>query len=239
MLKDKINKVYILLEDYYSKKGMIMDKKHSTFSDKERKMYWYPRSKYLDSESYQPRLTLRFTLIQEVQDKILKNVSNYTVTRTTGKKLVSDLEVKDIKYDFKDKFLMENGSHLYYIDQFASPEEIVDDHISFMDEVGFNFFSNLNSLESIDQFLNSEIKKISIEDLSEDVIKTLRKKALKQEVVAGLICSFLLDKDKGSDLVKKYHKIYAGNNFILKDINKVIEYYSKKDFTPTASSDPA
>ena len=225
MIKDLKGQLFKLLSEYYNAIGLIPDLKHSTFDDESRSVYWYPFQKYSDSISYQPKITLRFPKVQQIQESIFTNQSNFTIQRPTGRRIVEELGLVNHGYIFQSKYLIEDRSHLYILKNGVDSEDIFQDHKLFMEEIGLCLFRDLDSLSKIDDFINKMILSKPLNLFSTEEISSLRRKSLKQEVIAGIISSYLLDNLRGEDLLSRYEKIYEGNNFVLKDFAKLKAYF--------------
>lgn len=227
IVKEKNTTLFKLLAEYYEGIGFKADKKKSTFSDDQRQVYWYPYNKSTNRIIYQPRLTLRFPSIQKIQDELFPETSNFTLNRVAGKELSQELGVEE-GYTFSDKFLIEDRSFLYVINNDANtdPYEIANDHKNYMDKIGLKLFENLNTLDSIDSFINNLILSKPTHTFSGDEITSLKKKSLSQEIVAGLIAANLLDKQRGKKLMEACLFVYKENIPLIKELEQTMNYFN-------------
>lgn len=227
LLKEKKKILFKILADYYQNLGFKLNKNKSIFFDNHRQVYWYPYNKSTQRIIYQVRLTLRFPAIQEIQDELFPEKSNFTVNRVAGKSLSQELDVNG-NYEFNDKFLIENRSFLYVINKEINTDsrEIAADHIKYMDTIGLKLFEKLNSLNSIDTFINKTVLSKPIQDFSKDEINSIKKKSLSQEIIAGLIAANLLDKNRAKQLMEAYLIIYQENAKLINDLEKTMNYFA-------------
>lgn len=227
IVKEKKEIIFKLLTDYYQNLGFEYDKNKSIFFDNQRQVYWYPYNTSSQRIIYQVRLTLRFQAIQIIQDELFPGKSNFTVNRVAGKFLSQELDIKE-NYEFNDKFLIENRSFLYVINEEnnTDPYEIAADHMEYMDTIGLQLFEKLNNLISIDSFINKTILSKPKQHFSEDEINSIKKKSLVQEIIAGLIAANLLDKNRAIQLMEAYSIIYKENVKLISDLEKTMNYFS-------------
>lgn len=226
-VKEKKQILFNLLSEYYHNKGFKLDLKKSTFSDTYRQVYWHPYNKSSNRIIYQPRLTLRFPTVQKIQDEIFPNTSNFTVNRVAGRELSKELGLGE-NFVFNDKFLIENRSYLYVInnDDNTDPQEIFADHKQYMDKIGLKLFEGLNTLQDIDQFINEVILSKPIQSFSQDEINSTKKKSLNQEIVAGLITANLIDKQRGKKLMEACRIVYQENTTLIEDLEQTMQNFN-------------
>lgn len=224
----KKDTLFNLLNEFYQSKGLEFDKKKSIFSDRTRQIYWYPYHKSSKRIIYQPRISLRFPTIQKIQDKLFPNNVNFTIHRVAGKPLKKELAItKD--YLFEEKFLIEDRSFLYVIDETeeTNPNEIAKDHIQFMDNIGHKLFDLLSSVNLVEGFINRVPLFKPAHLLTENDISSIRMERLTQEVHAGLIAAYLIEKNRGIKLAETYILIYHDNQSLINDINKISTYFNQ------------
>uniref|UniRef100_UPI001E35B19E hypothetical protein n=1 Tax=Labilibacter marinus TaxID=1477105 RepID=UPI001E35B19E len=234
-LKEKNKELFRLLTEYYKGLGMEADLKHATFSDEKRQVYWYPYHKTPKKIIYIPMLTYRFPQIQKIQDLILPGAPNLTIHRNTNNKLADELLLRHNDYQIDEERTFDSGAIYYSIDasENTSPNEIFQNHKSYMENIGLYLFSKLDSADIIHQFVNGDLLSVQVDSLSKDELKTLKRKSLEQEIIAGLIASFLISNDLGnkvSQLRKNLHQINEG---LVSEIEKVQTYFNihSKDLT--------
>jgi len=221
-LKEKNTTLFKLLAEYYEGIGLKADLKKATFSDDTRQVYWYPYHKSIDKIIYQPRLTLRFPDIQKIHDTILPNKPNLTIHRVLTKTLIDELKINSVNYAFLD----ENNTLYYSLDNDTSIEEIISDHQLFMEEIGFQFFKQLNTLKSIHHFINDDLLSSPIQTLPPEQFSSLRKKSLNQEVIAGLIAAFLLSQKTGLEVYEARLLLHDINMKLKKQLELVASYFN-------------
>lgn len=231
---NKKDTLFKLLNDYYQSIGLELNKKKAIFSDSTRQIYWHPYHKSSKRIIYQPRITLRFPDVQKIQDKLFPNVVNFTINRVTGKPLKDELAIKE-DYLFEDKFLIEDRSFLYVINEEkdTNPTEIANDHIKFMNKIGLKLFDLLSSVNLIDNFINKAPLSKPAYLLTDNDILSIRKKTLTQEVHAGLIAANLTDRNRGIKLAEAYMVIYHDNKSLINDIKTITTYFNQLDQPPT------
>lgn len=229
-LKEKNEELFKLLAEYYEGYGMKADLKHATFSDETRQVYWYPYHKDAKKIIYIPSITFRFPEIQNLQNLLTPAHYNLTVNRDTNKRLADELLLEKNGYQFNENQMFDSGAIWYAIDntENTSAIEVFQNHKSYMENIGFHLFAKLNTVDKIHQFINEDLLSVQLDSLSKKEIKVLKKKSLNQEVIAGVIASFLTSNDLGNKVSEVRKNLHHINKNLVSEINKIQTYFNNK-----------
>lgn len=226
-LKEKNKELFELLTEFYEGLGMKADLKHATFSDDTRKVYWYPYHETSDKIIYQPMITLRFPEIQRIQDSLLPKKANLTINRFLKISLAEELKVHQHKYIPNETPLIEDDIIYYKISNEASTvvDKLIDDHKLYMQEIGLNLFLKMDTIEKVHRFINNELLSYSSTQRTGDQSILLRKKSGNQEVIAGLIASFLISQNTGQQVYQARLELYEKNVRLKKELSVIFNHF--------------
>lgn len=220
-------KIHMSITDFYEENGYILKKVTSTFVNNGFFIEWGPTSKYYSSLVFRPWFRIETVEIKEILKNLFPNEFSFnTIIRTQSSEFANEMGIKDFDYSLFN-YRDENGTSYYYdicIETDLQP--IIDDHINFMEKVGFPFFEKMSTLEGIDDYINGRVLDGDKEYFqSEERQKEVKKFFDKREVLSGIIAAQLIKNPRLNELIERYKIMFERNNYILDDVNKVLEYF--------------
>jgi hypothetical protein len=227
--KDLVNKLILKLEGYYLKYGFAYIKNGATrFEKNDLITFWGPSAENIDSLRFMPSFSVQIKQINSIIDKLFPDSRHTTIYRVQSLELCEELGIKD--YDSKYIYRDINGSvYSYRVEKETNLDPIVADHINFMNKVGFPFFAKVDTLEGINDFLNNRILQGDLAYFqSEERIKELKLDFAQREVLSGVTTAYLLDSPHIEELLHRYRIFFAGNNYVLEPMEKVVDYFNNK-----------
>lgn len=222
-MNEILNTLINQLEVEYSNHGYIKDSKISKFKNDSFEVFWGKTRKYPDVLYITPTLSIVNKQIVETMNGLFPQSKNLNCLRIQG----ADLAVEMGNFEYEElrdsKHKMDIGK-IYKVEKSSNPQVIIKDHFRYMEDVGFNFFAKMETLDGMDEFLNNRI--LSVEDSEiQEYSKSIN--IDEREIVSGLIIAKELSEDHYRILLAKLLKIYENNEYMKGKVDTVNEYYKK------------
>jgi hypothetical protein len=229
--KDLVSRLFLNLKEYYLNNGFTYIKTGANrFEKNELMVYLGPSAEHIDSLIFRPGFRVHNIKIGKVLKKLFPEQIGIeiTIVRLQSLELCEELGIKD--YDSKYIYRDINGSvYSYQVEKETNLDPIVADHINFLNLVGFPFFAKVDTLEGINDFLNNRILQGDLAYFqSEERIKELKLDFAQREVLSGVTTAYLLDSPHIEELLHRYRIFFAGNNYVLEPMEKVVDYFNNK-----------
>jgi len=192
-------------------------------------VYLGPSAEYIDSLVFRPGFRVHNINIGKVLKKLFPEQIGIEITmsRMQSPELITEMNISDFTSDYI--YVSTHGSSiLYSIEKDTNLDPIVADHINFMNKVGLPFFTKVDSIEGINDFLNNRILKGDLAYFqSEERVKELKPYFAQREVLSGITSAFLLNSQFIEELLHRYRLFFSGNNYVLEPMEKVVEHFTK------------
>jgi hypothetical protein len=155
-----------------------------------------------------------------VLNNLFPQAKNLTIYKVQGSELAQEIGLFE---DYKEEEMF------YKVESNDDFENIVTDHMMFMEKVGFNFFKNFNTLQGVNDFINCRVLNGDREFFeSEDQKIALKKFFDKREVLSGVISAYLISNPEMDELLNRYRILFEGNDYILDDVKKIEDYFTQE-----------
>ena len=231
---DKINKdkIYDNIEElcnpYYLPKGFILKKKIMSYQNEGLSIRLGETSEHFDSITVNPRFRIENKLINQVLKIVFPQwVLHFTSTRTQGPIFAHEFGIIDFDatpYVFIGKYGIKNSIYNYSISADTDLTPIIEDHINFMEKVGFKYFEALSTVKGINEYFNSRLLNLNEEDFSSEEV---RRSFQKEEILSAIVAAHLEKDKRYTEIVDRYKKLYSEVELYLQDIEKLTEYIAK------------
>ena len=225
VLEEIYRNIYNEMNKHYIVKGYRLDVirgvRHLVKEDL--MVFWGLHKEYPDTICVSPSLKVVNKEIKITKDLLFPDSPNLTTYGLQHKDLVT---LMDRQYELPPNF------RWYEVSLETNFEEVVADHMSFMQAVGFDYLEQFSTLDKIDKYFSSRILDFSIEDFAGNDYNTNMKLIAKlsgiREVRSGLIAAYLNNNPLLEDLRHKYKEVYGELkiNNILDDISIIENYFS-------------
>lgn len=229
--KNLTNKVLNKLESFYNTNGFSIVEGRAIYKRDDQFVFWGASSTHIDSLTFRPRFRIENKKIGNILTTLFPDQIgvNITLTREQSCEMLRELNIEDFISDYI--ITHDDGSKSYYysIEKNMLLDPIVADHINFMDRVGLPFLDRLNSLKGINDYINCKLLNRDREYfMLEDHQEGLKKFFDKREVLSGVVSAYLTNNPEIDELLERYQILFEGNNYILKDVEKIREYFTPK-----------
>lgn len=226
--KELTNRLLTRLDDFYLNRGFKRLKKITGYERAEIFILWGASSTHIDSLTFRPWFKVENKKISDILSVLFPNQVgvNITLTREQSVEMIRELNVNDFNSSFIVVHPDSSNSYFYSIEKDTQLDPIVNDHINFMNKVGLPFFEKVKTLEDIDTYLNGRILKINKELFESEYNQIeLKKYYGKREILSGLVSAFLVHNKDIQELIERYNFLFAGNHYILNDVDKIVQYF--------------
>ena len=218
--------IYLELDNFYSIKGYQLTRiRRARCLVKDAfEVHFGLAKEYPDTICLSPSLSVINKEIKTIKDILFPESPNITTYARQDKDLVT---LMGSQYELPPDF------QYYEVSLETDFRAVVDDHMSFMHAVGFDYLEQFSTLEKIDNYFSSMILDFSIEDFAGNDYNTNMKLISKlsgiREVRSGLIAAYLNNNPRLEDLRHKYKEVYGELkiNNILDDISLIENYFSE------------
>ena len=230
MKKEAKLKIYTQLEakliTTYNEKGFRSKKIPFQFYKNGLTVLMGASSEYNDSITIRPSFSVNNETIQEVLSRvdfpnrllrlISKRVHNSSFANEFGV-----TEFDNSKFNFVGEGGLKYSSYYYSIEENTNLTPIIEDHINFMEKVGFKYFEALSSVKGTNEYFNSRLLNLNKEDFSsEEVSRSFQK----EEILSAIVAAHLEKDKRYNEIVERYKKLYSEVELYLQDIEKLTEY---------------
>ncbi|MCD6069318.1 MAG: hypothetical protein K0S33_4144 [Bacteroidetes bacterium] len=212
------------LAKYYSPLEYSFDKKTFSFIKNEYRVFWGSSSTYPDSIVFRPQIWAKNFRIEQV----LKDLFPADLSYETIGKSQNDLVKETGNYTSVYMIYHEGGgtSYQYDVEKDTDLRPIVEDHKHFMDQLGFPFFEKLKNVEGISGYINDRVLQADDAEFNtEETINRLKSFFYRPQALSGIISAHLAKSEQLEKLISRYRILFAGNDFILNDVEKVISHF--------------
>ncbi len=212
--------LYNSLYEKYSSYSFKLQKTKGLFQKGEFTVHWGGPIVYSDSLHFQPKLSVNNREVFKVLSSLFPQAKNLTIYKVQGSELAQEVGLFG---DCKEEEIF------YKVESNDDIENIVTDHMMFMEKVGFNFFKNFNTLQGVNDFINCRVLNGDREFFeSEDQKVALKKFFDKREVLSGVISAYLINNPEIDELLYRYRILFEGNDYILDDVKKIEEFFTQE-----------
>lgn len=209
--------LYNSLNESYSGYSFKLQKTKGVFQKGEFTVHWGGPVVYSDSLHFQSKLSVDNKSIFKVLSSLFPQAKNLTIYKVQGSELAQEIGFSEV-YTNEEVF--------YKVESSDDFKNIVDDHMIFMEKVGFGFFNRLSSLQGINDFINCRVLNGKIDFFrSEDNQIALKSFFDKREVLSGVVSAYLIDNPEVDELLNRFRILFEGNDYILDDVKKIEEYF--------------
>jgi len=211
--------LYNRLSDEYLNHSFKLIRSKGLFQRAEFAVHWGGPVVYSDSLNFQPRLSVNNKIIFDVLSIIFPHAKNLTIFKVQGCELAKEMGVPNEEKDEEVFYKVENSEDF---------KSVVDDHMGYMEKVGFKFFDKLASLEGVNDFINRRILEGDNDYFkSKNQQASLKKFFDKREVLSGVTSAYLTNSPKKNVLLERYRILFEGNDYILSDVQKIEDHFTK------------
>jgi hypothetical protein len=208
------------LNERYSSYSFKLQKTKGSFQKGEFTVHWNNIVVYFNSLHFQPSLSVNNKDVLRVLNNLFPQAKNLTIYKVQGSELAQEIGLFE---DYKEEEMF------YKVESNDDFENIVTDHMMFMEKVGFNFFKNFNTLQGVNDFINCRVLNGDREFFeSEDQKIALKKFFDKREVLSGVISAYLISNPEMDELLNRYRILFEGNDYILDDVKKIEDYFTQE-----------
>ncbi len=226
-----MEKIHLALLEFYSKNGYAFNKSTYTFKKNQNEVSWTIRSKYPQSNLFRPLLVIRNQEIIQFLNSVEGINVNMTSKHGQSIKLAHDFEVYEFDkspFVYSGNYGIESSIYSYEVEESTDLTPIVEDHISFMEKVGFKYFEALITVKGINEYFNDRLLELSDEVFEDATKKEETGDSFQKEEVLSAIVSAHVEKDERlNEIIERYKKLYSDNNWYLQDIEKLVEFLNK------------
>jgi len=224
------NNLYEELILFYSQYGFDFNKKFAVFVRDDFKILWGQSSSYKTRLHFIPGFSVNNKAIYKILTSMFPDRKNSTFYIVQCRDLAREFNCEE--YDY---YGSESGIDLgvnYQLDESTNIKNLVNDHIAYMNKVGFPFFEKMSTLSGISEFINDRMTDVDIEKFdSPEYQKELDRFFDRREVLSGVISAHLSNHKDIEKLLNRYRRKYDGNNYILGDLEKVVAYLNKDEIS--------
>ncbi len=232
------NRLQKHLTPYFNEKGFVLSKKLFLYAKNEFEVFWGSRTDFESWLTFRPKYIVENERIIKILKKVFPDeVSYYTSLRVQSTRFAHEFGV----YDFDDSpFNHSSGKISTYGYRICLEEEdagmlegtpiiynvapIIKDHIAFLEKVAFVYFEILSTVKGINEYFNNRVLTLSEEELQSE---TVQDSFQKEEVLSAIIAAYLEKDSRYTSIVAQYKKLYAKNNWYLKDINLLADWINE------------
>ena len=214
-----------LCNPYYLPKGFARDKKIMAYEKDGLLIKLGASSEHFDSINIQPGFRIGNDSINKILKKVFPQwIGHYTSKRTQGSNFAHEFGVTEFdnsQFNFVGEGGLKYSTYSYSIEEDADLTPIIEDHINFMEKVGFKYFEALSSVKGINEYFNSRLLNLNKEDFSsEEVSRSFQK----EEILSAIVAAHLEKDKRYNEIVERYKKLYSEVELYLQDIEKLTEY---------------
>ncbi|GCC50454.1 hypothetical protein SanaruYs_06690 [Chryseotalea sanaruensis] len=211
-------KVHEALLFFYESKGFKLSKTNGVFKKDGFEVEWGVSAKNIDYIYFNPSLCVVEDIVQNTLQLVFEEKKfGLTICRLAGCRLAQEFGVHEYDYLGDNEDDVDNGT-TYKVDQESDLSKLVADHVNYMEKVGLPFFEKVNSLQGIYKYLSDLFFK------NEKVKKIIGKR----EVLSCVAASYLLNDSDIEKLLRRLEELYAGNTYLLDDMQKIKQYFENK-----------
>lgn len=216
-------KVLETLEPFYTSNGFKLNKSNGVFFKDSYEVFFGITKKNIDAIYFNPELTILNCEISSIH-KLIFDKNCLVTSRLTSSRLANDFGNHD--YDYLIEEGIDQGIG-YKVESESDINSIVEHHKVYMEKVGFVFFDKMSTLEGINNFINSRV----LEGSELDFINNAQTPHIKdffnkREVLSGTIAAYLVSEAEIEKLLSRYRKMFEGNEYVLSDLEKVVDYFN-------------
>ena len=225
--KDIYNRLFNVMSKYYFEKGFELEYSTATYSKEHFKVFFGATYETPTDLFFNPV----FYIINESITSILKILfkdfeDDLIIHKLAGCHLAREFGINDYDYLEDQKRKIDPGI-TYKVGLETDLEKIVEEHTFYMERVGWLFFEKTASLKGINEYLNNRIIKYSEIEFQSQENQTIFKRFYdKRHILSGTTAAYLVSEPNIDKLLNRYGKIFKGNDYILKDLEKVVKYFN-------------
>ncbi|UKN01175.1 hypothetical protein K6119_15705 [Paracrocinitomix mangrovi] len=190
-------------------------------------------SEYDDSITIRPSFSVKNETIQETLTQV--NFPNRLLQLTSKRVQNSNFahefgvtEFDNSSFNFVGEEGLKYASYYYSIEENTNLTPIVEDHINFMEKVGFRYFEALSTIHGINEYFNNRLLGLSDEFFENPTKKEeIGDSFQKEEVLSAIVAAHLEKDERYKKIVERYKKIYSNNDWYLEDIETLVEYLNQ------------
>lgn len=229
--KNLTNKVLKQLYSFYDTNGFKVVKGRAIFKRDDQLVFLGASSTHIDSLTIRPRFRIENKIIGDVLTAIFPGQigTKITLAREQSVEMLRELDVEDFASNYIITHNDGSKSYYYNIEKNTVLKPIVADHINFMEKVGLPFFDRLNSIEGISDYINCKLLDGDREYFRlNNQQEALKKFFDKREVLSGVVSAYLTNNSEIEELLERYEILFEGNNYILDDVMKINNYFTRE-----------
>jgi len=198
------NQIKEQITEFYYQKGFVAQPDYTGFFVKKdnyrQKVLIGPTGEYSSRIIYEPSFNIFYFEIQTIKGKVFGEESrfrNFTIKASQGEKLAQSYGVKDYE-----------GWTMYDVKGEADIELMVEHHKGFMKKVGWKFLEQVQTIEGINNYLNTPVVSIDADNLSQEEKTRFVRHNGADWMVNGLVAAWLVKDKNFQQLVDNYRAIY-------------------------------
>lgn len=219
-------KILEILTPFYMDYGFKPIVKLANFKSNDKLVLWGESSNHIDSLVFRPQLWIENRNIKKILKTIFPSQIGFmSVCRGQSIMLIEEMKIEDYSSDFIVKHSDGSRSYYYDIGLETDVRPIAEDHIGFMQKIGFPFFDKLSTLEGISDYFNYKILELNMDSELDDPWSSSTFTLDKRDVLSAIISAYLMSLPETNLLVERYRILLQKNDFILKDLEKVVGYF--------------